>query len=63
MHTERPWLFTKEAIKHYSKADYQIKFWGYIYLLRLFLLYLFRLLIKYFIIYKVVIQFHHLVKR
>ncbi|KAI9247576.1 hypothetical protein EDC94DRAFT_589744 [Helicostylum pulchrum] len=31
MHVERPWIFRKEAINNYSEADYQIKFWDFIF--------------------------------
>ncbi|KAI8047473.1 hypothetical protein BDF21DRAFT_434161 [Thamnidium elegans] len=31
MHVERSWIFRKEAINNYNEADYQIKFWGFIF--------------------------------
>lgn len=31
MHAERSWIFRKEAIDNYSEADFQIKFWGFIF--------------------------------
>ncbi|KAG1086187.1 hypothetical protein G6F42_021090 [Rhizopus arrhizus] len=31
MHADRQWMFSKESIKTYSEADYQYKFWSYIF--------------------------------
>ncbi|KAG2193258.1 hypothetical protein INT46_002625 [Mucor plumbeus] len=31
MHMDRPWVFSKQFIEMYSEADYQYKFWSYIF--------------------------------
>ncbi|KAI9024299.1 hypothetical protein CLU79DRAFT_844944 [Phycomyces nitens] len=31
MHMDRPWIFSKQFIEMYSEADYQYKFWSYIF--------------------------------
>ncbi|PHZ07986.1 uncharacterized protein RHIMIDRAFT_82151 [Rhizopus microsporus ATCC 52813] len=31
MHVDRPWIFSKQFIEIYSEADYQYKFWSYIF--------------------------------
>ncbi|KAL9549461.1 hypothetical protein MBANPS3_005189 [Mucor bainieri] len=31
MHADRQWMFSKESIETYSEADYQYKFWSYIF--------------------------------
>ncbi|KAG1294133.1 hypothetical protein G6F60_006049 [Rhizopus arrhizus] len=31
MHVDRPWVFSKQFIEMYSEADYQYKFWSYIF--------------------------------
>lgn len=31
LHADRPWVFSKQFIEMYSEADYQYKFWSYIF--------------------------------
>lgn len=35
MHLDRPWLFDKQNIANYSKADFMYKFWAYVFELSL----------------------------